>query len=57
MVVHRVLMASSANTGVVMRDGQVAETGPHKELLTKPKSVYRRLFAQQYGQNRLPPSE
>ena len=56
MVVHRVLMARPADTVLVMRDGQVEEAGSHEKLLTKPEGLYRRLFAQQYGRDRLPPA-
>jgi ATP-binding cassette subfamily B protein len=57
MVVHRVLMARSADTVVVMRDGQVAEAGAHEKLLSKSGSFYRGLFARQYGDDRLPPAD
>ena len=33
---------------------QVAEGGPHGELIRQPGSLYRKLFATQYGRNRLP---
>ena len=56
MVVHRVLMARSADTVVVMRDGQVAESGPPDQLLCRSHSRYRDLFARQYGEERLPPA-
>ena len=55
LIVHRVLMAKDADTVVVMDDGKIVHEGSHEELLKNPESIYRELFAQQYGKERLPP--
>ena len=56
MIVHRVLMARDADHVAVVHDGQVAEEGTHQDLLEQPEGLYRTLFAQQYGEQRLPPA-
>jgi ATP-binding cassette, subfamily B, multidrug efflux pump len=56
MVVNRLLMARDAEHVVVMSDGQVAEAGEHEQLLASEGSLYRELYARQYGEDRLPPA-
>lgn len=57
MVVNRVLMAEGADKVLVMRDGRVVEAGAHSQLLRSDGSLYREIFARQYGAERLPPVE
>ncbi len=57
IIVHRVLMARDAGQVVVMEDGKVVEQGVHHELLCRPGALYREVFAQQYGEARLPPAK
>lgn len=56
VIVHRVLMARDADHVAVVHEGHVTEEGTHDELIQKPKSLYRALFAKQYGEERLPPA-
>ena len=56
MAVHRVLMASKADAVVVMHEGRLVESGRHEELIVKPESLYRMIYAKQYGEDRLPPA-
>ncbi|MFO7957381.1 MAG: ABC transporter ATP-binding protein [Candidatus Brocadiia bacterium] len=55
IIVHRLLMARDADRVVVMEDGTVEQAGTHEELVRQPKSLYRRIFSRQYGEDRLPP--
>lgn len=54
MIVHRLLMAKPADSVYVFDEGVVAEDGKHDELLQASDSIYRALFANQYGDERLP---
>ena len=56
LIVSRVLMARQADEVAVLDEGQIVATGTHDELLTQPDSLYRDLFARQYGEDRLPPA-
>jgi ABC-type multidrug transport system fused ATPase/permease subunit len=55
-VAHRVLLAKDADRIVVMDNGRIVDSGSHEELVCKPDSLYRELFAIQYGEHRLPPA-
>ncbi len=55
IVINRVLMARGTDRVVVMERGRVAQIGEHAELLVQAGSIYRDLFASQYGRDRLPP--
>ncbi|MFO8007243.1 MAG: ABC transporter ATP-binding protein [Candidatus Brocadiia bacterium] len=57
IVVNRVLMAEDADEVLVMQGGRVVEAGEHEGLLRTEGSLYRDLFARQYGEDRLPPAE
>ena len=57
MIVHRVLMAKQADEVLVMHDGKVVENGLHDELIVRPESLYRTIYAKQYGEDRLPPAK
>ena len=56
LIVSRVLMARQADEVAVLDEGQIVATGTHDELLAQPDSLYRDLFARQYGEDRLPPA-
>ena len=56
MIVSRLLMAVEADQVVVMDEGQVVETGIHRDLIVRPDSLYREIYAKQYGERRLPPT-
>jgi len=55
IIVHRVLLARDADRIAVMDHGRVVDAGSHEELIRRPASLYRDLFAMQYGEHRLPP--
>ena len=55
MIVYRVLLAEHAQRVVVMDDGKVVESGERGELARKAGSLYRAIYAKQYGEGRLPP--
>ena len=57
MIVYRVLMAQRADRVVVIDKGKVVQTGSHRRLLRQRDSLYRVLFARQYGGDRLPEAE
>lgn len=57
MIVNRVLMAKSADNIAVMENGEVIDTGVHEELIVEPNSLYREIYAKQYGEERLPPEK
>ena len=54
MIIHRALLAKSADRVFVLDNGSLAETGTHEELIVKPHGVYRALFGYQYGTDLLP---
>ncbi len=54
LIVHRLQMAQSADHVLVLRDGQVVESGMHGQLLAAEGSLYRQIYAQQYGEDQLP---
>ena len=54
MIVHRTMMARTADRVVVMKDGQVVEEGAFQELIVNPESVCRELAVNQYGEENLP---
>ena len=56
LIVSRLLMAREADQVAVFHNGAVVETGDHESLLREHQSVYRELFAKQYGEDRLPPA-
>ncbi len=53
LVVHRLLMARGADQVAVIENGTVAQIGTHQELIRDVKGLYGRLFALQYGEDRL----
>ena len=57
IIVHRALMARDADRVVVMNEGKVVEDGRQEDLVVKPDSLYREIFAKQYGEERLPPPQ
>ncbi len=57
LIVHRVLMAREADRIAVFDQGQVVESGAHEDLVRRPGSIYRTIYAKQYGEERLPPLE
>jgi ABC-type multidrug transport system fused ATPase/permease subunit len=54
LIASRLLMARDLDWVVVMKDGALEEEGTHETLLHRDGSVYRDLFAAQYGEERLP---
>ncbi|MCK5059086.1 MAG: ATP-binding cassette domain-containing protein, partial [Candidatus Aminicenantes bacterium] len=46
IVAHRMSTIRSADRVVVLNDGCIVETGPHKELLSR-KGLYHKLFSYQ----------
>ncbi|MFW6189172.1 MAG: ABC transporter ATP-binding protein [Planctomycetota bacterium] len=56
LIVGRAAMARWAKQVLVMENGAVAETGEQEELLRREGGLYRRIFAAQYGEDRLPPT-
>ena len=57
LIVHRLQMASAADSVMVLRDGQVVETGFHEQLLHTDGTLYREIYGQQYGEDELPPTK
>ena len=43
LITHRLSTIRQADQILVLRDGVIAEHGPHDELIAKPEGVYRRL--------------
>jgi ATP-binding cassette subfamily B protein len=56
IIVSRVLMARGADQVAVMDHGRLVETGSHETLISSPQSLYRTIFARQYGEDVLPPT-
>ncbi len=56
-IIHSLLLAKDAEGVAVMDAGKVVEQGDHDELLSWKGSLYRKLFASQYGDDRLPPAK
>jgi len=56
LIVHRLQMAGGADRVAVLQEGQVVEAGTHEELLRTDGALYRALYAEQYGEDRLPPA-
>ena len=48
IVAHRLSTIKEADLILVMRDGQIIETGPHEELLAK-KGFYAKLYESQFA--------
>src|SRR4029450_10825004 len=46
-IAHRLSTLRRATRLVVLKDGAIAETGTHRELLGKPDGIYRRLYEMQ----------
>ena len=49
IIAHRLSAVRDANRIIVIDRGQVAETGSHAELLTRPDGIYAHLYALQHG--------
>jgi ATP-binding cassette, subfamily B, bacterial len=49
IVAHRLSTIRNANRIVVMKDGQVAETGSHARLIERKGGLYANLYALQFG--------
>ena len=47
VIAHRLTTVENANTIVVMKDGKIADSGSHKDLLKKD-GVYTRLYKKQF---------
>ena len=56
LIVHLLQMAKGADQVMVLREGQVVETGSHDELLATDGTLYRDIYIQQYGEDQLPPT-
>ena len=56
LIVHRLQMAQGADRVVVLGQGRVAEAGSHESLLSTDGTLYRAIYAEQYGEDRLPPT-
>ena len=56
LIVHRLQMARGTDQVMVLREGQVVETGSHDELLATDGTLYRDIYGQQYGEDQLPPT-
>lgn len=56
LIVHRLQMAKGTDHVMVLRKGQVVETGSHDELLATDGTLYRDIYGQQYGEDQLPPA-
>ena len=52
VITHRVSMSSRADLIMVLRDGTVAEVGPHEELLGK-EGIYYDLVVEQLAEKDL----
>ncbi len=48
IIAHRLSTVMSADTIIVLSDGRVAETGPHRDLLEHGNGTYRRLYEEQF---------
>ena len=57
LIAQRVLMARGSDQVAVMDQGRIVETGTNEELMVRPGSQYRSIFAKQYGEQRLPPEQ
>ena len=55
LMVPRLLMARDADRIAVLVDGAITEEGQHDDLIGSEESMYRQLYAAQYGEERLPP--
>jgi ATP-binding cassette, subfamily B, multidrug efflux pump len=55
-IVHRLQMAQSADNVMVLREGQLVESGTHEQLLRTEGTLYRDIYGQQYGDDQLPPT-
>jgi ATP-binding cassette subfamily B protein len=55
LMVPRLLMARDADHIAVLVDGTITEEGRHDDLVAVEESMYRQLYAAQYGDDRLPP--
>jgi subfamily B ATP-binding cassette protein MsbA len=49
VIAHRLSTITHADKIVVLQDGRVAEMGSHDELLSRPESLYRRLYEMQFA--------
>ena len=47
VIAHRLTTVENADTIVVMKDGKIADSGSHKNLLEKD-GVYTRLYKKQF---------
>ena len=47
VIAHRLTTVENADTIVVMKDGKIADSGSHKDLLKKD-GVYTRLYKKQF---------
>jgi ATP-binding cassette subfamily B protein len=48
LIAHRLSTVKNADKIVVLEEGKVAETGNHRQLLTKRDGVYRKLWNEQF---------
>ncbi|NLF32988.1 MAG: ABC transporter ATP-binding protein [Planctomycetes bacterium] len=53
-IVHRLQMARTADRILVLHEGRLHEAGSHLQLLHTAGTLYRTLYAQQYGHDLLP---
>ena len=51
-IAHRLSTVVDADLIYVLEDGKVAEIGTHRTLVTKPSSLYARLWARQHEEDR-----
>jgi len=47
VIAHRLSTIVNADLIIVMHKGEIVESGPHSELMTKEKGLYRKLYEQQ----------
>jgi len=55
-IAHRLSTIRDANVIIVLKDGVVAESGTHEELLAR-NGVYADLYHVQYGDTTPPPTQ